>query len=165
MVKLRHLLENIVGVDDVDAKLQEALERFALLVREKLLLCPEVRGVRAFLEALPEGSRRYVVSGGAQEELRGVLSARGLAVHFDEIYGSPATKEEITGSLLERDAGRCVFFGDSRYDFEVASRFGIDFVFVTAHTELEGWAEYFSGRGIVIVEDFQQLVPATRGGR
>ena len=50
-----------------------------------------------------------------------------------------------------------IYIGDSKYDWEVATSFGIDFLFFSAWTELEGWEEFCMYNNINNFYDFRQL--------
>jgi phosphoglycolate phosphatase-like HAD superfamily hydrolase len=89
--------------------------------------------------------RKVVVSGGDQEELREVFCERGIHNIFTNgIFGSPDSKETILARELANDNIQkpALFIGDSRYDYESASKFGIDFLFVSDWTEFEDWRHY-----------------------
>jgi phosphoglycolate phosphatase-like HAD superfamily hydrolase len=87
------------------------------------------------------------VSGGDQAELRAVFAKRGLADWFNGgIFGSPRNKEEILAS--EIDAGLilppALLFGDSKYDYHAAISAGLDFIFISAWSEVDDWEEWVS---------------------
>lgn len=104
-----------------------------------------------------------IVSGGDQGELREVFEARGLSHYFSGgIFGSPTDKQEIL--LRELNCGNlvlpAVFLGDSRYDYESAMKFGLDFVFISQWTEFSGWQEYFADQPTAVVhyESIRSLI-------
>ncbi|MEP0548678.1 MAG: HAD hydrolase-like protein [Rhodothermales bacterium] len=144
-VKVRYLYEELLDRCGAEEEIEAGIREYGRLVKERLLVCPETPGLREFLDRLPEGTYRAVISGGLEEEVRHVLQVRGLSSYFDAIYGSPRTKGEVFTEIGHtRPLGReAVYLGDSRYDFEVAKQFGMDFIFVSGHTEFEGWRSYF----------------------
>lgn len=114
------------------------LEAFATEVRKGLLTCEVAEGLEELRMATPD-SRWMVVSGGDQSELREVFAIRQIDRFFNGgIFGSPDDKDTI----LSRETNVCnlmppaIFFGDTKYDMEVAMRAGLDFVFVSK------WSEY-----------------------
>lgn len=158
--KFEHFLREIVGGEAESGALAELLAAYARTVREGLLSCTVAEGLDELREAT-RSARWLVVSGGDQEELRDTMEARGLTHLFDGgIYGSPASKDEIL--VREIASGRVtspgVFFGDSKYDFEVASRFGLAFVFVSGWSEFEGWKELQLAEGFPHVEHVRSLI-------
>jgi phosphoglycolate phosphatase-like HAD superfamily hydrolase len=162
--KLRYLFESVLGREDYGADLERALALFADMSRRGLISAPEAEGLGDLLARIDgEGALAFVVSGGMEEEVRGVLEARGLARRFAGIFGSPDSKDRILARELDRGgamARPAVYVGDSRYDFEAARRQGLDFVFVSGWTEFTGWRDYFAGSGVTIVEGVADLVHA-----
>lgn len=136
--KFEYFLTNIICRSEVDsAELEQLVDRYASLVARGLMDCEVADGLYE-LKELTGSSPWLIVSGGDQEELRRVFDARGLASLFDGgIFGSPDNKDQI----LEREQRSglivppAVFVGDSQYDFEVAERAGLDFVFLSDWSE------------------------------
>lgn len=153
--KFEYFLTEIVGVGVDDIELRELLDAFSREVRGGMLSCPVSPALPVLRRVYPE-TRFMVVSGGDQSELREIFLARGIDAIFDGgIFGSPETKEAI----LERElaAGHillpALFIGDSRYDHEAASRFGIDFLFVSSWSEFSEWRAYQARHGFPAVAD------------
>ena len=157
--KFKYFFETILEKKTFEKELENALNNFSDLVCEKLISCPETFGVRNFLESLPVNIRKYVISGGAQTELRVVFKQRGLDTYFDGIFGSPDSKEVIMSSRIKSSdiIYPALFIGDSRYDYEVAWQFNLDFFFMTKYTEFEGWKLYFMDKRVKIIESFNDL--------
>ena len=158
--KFKYFFETILEKKNFEKELENALNNFSALVCEKLINCPETYCVRDFLDSLPINSKKFVVSGGAQKELRVVFKQRGLDTYFNGIYGSPDSKETImsnrvTSPDIEYPA---VFIGDSRYDYEVAWQFNLDFFFMTNYTEFKDWKLYFVDKDVVILKNFTCLM-------
>lgn len=137
--KFEWFLENVVGQDPADpGDYERLLGEYAKQVRAGLRDCPADPALQPLREQLP-GQRWVVVSGSDQDELREVLSARGLAPLFDGgIFGSPATKPEILEAdrAAQPDRTPALFIGDARADAEAAAGSGIDFCFVEHWSEL-----------------------------
>jgi phosphoglycolate phosphatase-like HAD superfamily hydrolase len=148
--KFQYFFEVMLGKKSYQYEYENALEQFGVLTKEKMATCDETVGLRDLLEKLNSLTNCYVVSGGAQDELRDVFKIRQLAGYFTGIYGSPDNKLEILERIHrgthEKNA---VFVGDSRYDYEAASSYGIDFIFMTDYTEFEDWPEYFQNKSEV----------------
>jgi len=159
--KFEYFLSEIVRHEDMDP-LNELLSRYAERVREGLLACRVADGLGELRSALPK-SNWMIVSGGDQGELREVFEARGLSDYFNGgIFGSPTDKQAIL--LRELNCGNLVlpalFLGDSRYDYESAMKFGLDFVFISQWTEFSGWQEYFADQPTAVVhyESIRSLI-------
>jgi len=157
--KFRYFFETILEKKTFEKELENALNNFSALVCEKLINCPETSGARDFLDSLPINSKKYVVSGGAQTELKVIFKQRGLDTYFDDIYGSPDSKEVIMRNKVRSPDMECpaVFIGDSRYDYEVAWQFHLDFFFMTNYTEFKDWKSYFMDKRVKIIETFNAL--------
>ncbi|MBI2470433.1 MAG: HAD family hydrolase [Planctomycetes bacterium] len=159
--KFRYFFEHILAKENFQKELDDIIKRFSLLVRAKLLQCNETEGLRPFLEKLSKNScsRKLVVSGGMQEEIREVFIQRKLDHYFDVIYGSPAPKEVILES--EYNQGKlflpAVFIGDSKYDFKCASDFEFDFIFMSQYSEFKEWQKYFQDKNVFIIKNFKEL--------
>lgn len=156
--KFAHFLSRIVSPDTAGPTLETLLETFAAAVREGLMTCEVTSGLAELRAATPQ-ARWMIVSGGDQAELRDIFAARSLAGHFDAgIFGSPDTKEAILTRQATENCLRlpALFLGDSRYDHEAACKAGLNFVFVSGWTEMEGWQAYAEAREI-------ETVPAIAG--
>lgn len=157
--KFRHFLDEIVGDESDAPALDRLLEDYAEAVREGLLRCGVAAGL-ADLRKRTADARWMIVSGGSQEELRAVFAERGLDALFDGgIFGSPDTKEEILAREIASGNIRRpgVFIGDSVYDHRSATGAGLDFVFATYWTEVEGWASYVAEHRLATVAELAEL--------
>ena len=157
--KFKYFVREILEVSAADrASLEsELVESYGERCRAALRTCSTIPGVEPFLKNLPKAHRGYVVSGGAQTEVRSELAARHIDVFFSRILGNPKSKEENMRHLAETDCfeGRGAYFGDARLDMELAQQFGLDFVFVSAASEWKQADEDFHGETI---EDFRDLL-------
>ena len=157
--KFKYFFETILETKTFEKELENALNSFSALVREKLISCSETSGVRDFLDSLPINSKKYVISGGAQTELRVVFKQRGLDAYFNGIYGGPDSKEAIMSNRVRSPDMEypAVFVGDSRYDYEVSSQSNLDFIFMTKYTEFKDCKLYFVDKHVKIIETFSCL--------
>jgi phosphoglycolate phosphatase-like HAD superfamily hydrolase len=159
-VKFEVLLRDMVGVPVTDEAMQELLHAFTTEATIGLLKCEMAPGLKELREATPQANW-ILVSGADQNELRNVFARRGIADWFDGgIFGSPLDKDQI----LERElaSGNCrkpgLFFGDSRYDHQAAARAGLDFVFMSEWTDMEGWEAYCREHDIAAAATFDQFM-------
>jgi phosphoglycolate phosphatase-like HAD superfamily hydrolase len=157
--KFKYFVAEILGVEKADrAPLEhELIEAYGLVCREGLLKCSMIPGIESFLASLPTNIRNYVVSGGAQTEVRHALETRQLDQFFSLILGNPRSKQENMQHLLESGAleGRGAYFGDARLDMELAQQFRLDFVFVSGASE---WAEVEMELQGERIYDFKELL-------
>lgn len=135
--KFAYFLEVIVNGGQGDLELDELLLRYSHEVYDGLMNCEVAQGLNDLREKTAH-ARWLIVSGGDQKELRKVFAARKLISMFDGgIFGSPDSKEEIISRELESNNIRpqALFIGDSRYDYEASSKFGIDFCYISQWSE------------------------------
>ena len=95
-----------------------------------------------------------VVSGGVEKELRDVFFKRSLFDLFDGgIYGGPKTKDEILSFLIQENnlESPVLYLGDSKFDFEAASRFNIDFIFVSEWSDFKEWRNFCKKNNILTI--------------
>lgn len=158
--KFEYFHQMLLGKTDCQDEVERSIVRFGEVVKQKLLECSETKGMRSFLEMLPPDSKRFVVSGGKQAELREIFEKRNLSPFFQGIYGSPDPKNQIMESLKSEVSGPSIFIGDSQYDYEIAQQFGCDFIFMSAYTEFSEWESFFASRNdhVRVVPDFDVLL-------
>jgi phosphoglycolate phosphatase-like HAD superfamily hydrolase len=129
---------------------EQLLAVYANAVRSGLMTCAVADGLEA-LRASTTQARWLIVSGGDERELRQIFSERGIAQLFDGgIFGSPDSKDtilarELTAGIIHNPA---IFLGDSLYDYQVAKRVGMDFIFMSGWTEFANWKEFTANHGI-----------------
>jgi len=145
--KFNYFFESILNRSEYQEDLKLALEMFSKLTKAKMLTCQETKGAIDLLDKLSD-ENCYVVSGGAESELRDIFKIRKLDQYFKSIYGSPDTKEEIMSRILANstDLGPGVFVGDSLYDYETAVKFNLDFIFVSQYSEFKNWNTFFKDK-------------------
>jgi phosphoglycolate phosphatase-like HAD superfamily hydrolase len=155
-LKIRHLHEVILGRHD-DAAIVADLEHYAVLVEAGLKACAVTVGARELLRALPGTASCFVVSGGLETEVDATLVDHGLRAFFTGVYGSPRTKSEIFQDLKDRGLLEdAVFFGDARYDAEVAAAYGVEFVYVARYSD---WPEGRVRYRDAVIETLADILP------
>lgn len=152
-----HFFREIVGLADSDYadQMLEAMNECSQYVQIGAQAAELVPGVEAYLEALARaGHDLHVVSGVSHYELKNILALHRLDQYFNTIEGGPPHKKEI----LLRDSARyqfpAVYYGDTFDDYECAKAAGLDFVFISYCTEMEGWEQYFQGTGASVATSF-----------
>jgi phosphoglycolate phosphatase-like HAD superfamily hydrolase len=114
--------------DDEMARLDAV---FSGLVDAELATCAFVPGAVACLRELSGEVPCMLVSATPERDLLRIAVSRGVHSYFTDICGSPITKVEHVGAILERralDPRHCVFVGDTPADFGAASAHAIPFV-------------------------------------
>ncbi len=121
------------------------------------LICPDLNLLKKSTKNIPWS----VVSGGDQQEIRYIFKKRSIDYFFEGgIYGSPNTKEDIFKSCLQKGIFKtpAIYIGDSKYDYISASKFNIDFIFLSNWTEFRNWKEYTSIRNIYTINKIRDLI-------
>jgi len=152
--KFKYYYEQLNPSEYPELKIRQALLKFAEISREGLGECDYIPGVLDFLRsAKTSGVKLFVVSGSDESELKDVFRERGIICLFEDIFGSPATKEENTEKVIDivGHSKKGVFLGDSKSDMKAAEKFGIDFVFVE---EASLWRE---GAAIVKTKGYMSI--------
>lgn len=157
--KFEHFLRDIQHRPVQDALMQDLLQRFSHEVVQGLLKCKIAAGLEQ-LRRTTAHARWMLVSGGDQSEKNAVFAKLGIAKLFDAgIFGSPDYKDDILAR--EKVSGNlqlpALFFGDSRYDHEAATRADFDFVFVSDWTDFVGWQEYCAQHNITIINKLEDV--------
>lgn len=131
-----------------DVSVEFLVSRYAAEVQKKLAECEVAHSLDA-AKSISGSAKWMIVSGGDQNELRHVFSLLDIDKYFEAgIYGSPQTKDQIVAREIDSRNIEfpAIFFGDSRYDFEVSVKFGFDFVFVSDWSELSDWQSFFANQ-------------------
>ena len=157
--KFEYFLHEIMQQAVTEQAMQALLDSFTKEVKRLLTDCeiaPDLMRVReANLHA-----KWMIISGGDQAELRDIFQQRGIDKLFDAgIFGSPDNKDVILAREL--DAGNIVepalFIGDSRYDHQASTNAGLDFVFLSAWTDVEDWQDYCANHQITVFNHLGDL--------
>ncbi len=154
-IKLAHFFEVILGQPDSAHEQQAALERFATLGERLMATARPLSGVAQFLAAIARvGKPCAICSGGKRSEIDTLLRRHGLDHQFIEIWGNERTKAKHAVEHIAPHYSRVLFFGDARYDMEVAEEFGFDFVFVASLTDWPEGRQAATERGHKVIDDF-----------
>lgn len=158
--KFEYFLSSIVKKISSEDEIAELSALYGDYVFDQLLSCEVASGLDGLRNAT-SNTPWMIISGGNQAELREIFKVRGLLDYFDAgIYGSPLDK--LTLIRRQQSLGQlampALFIGDSRYDYEVAKMAGLDFIFVSAWSEFQGWQNYCASNGIKNIEYIDQLL-------
>ena len=117
------------------------------------------KGLFELREAMPDANW-LILSGGDQQEIRDLFAKRKLAHLFNGgLFGSPDNKDVVLAR--EKANGNikmpALFIGDAKYDFEAAKRAGLDFLFLSAWTEVQDWQAYCEENNLTVLSNIQAL--------
>lgn len=130
-VKFEWVYRELLGKELSPGEKEALGRRYSRAAYEKVRRVPLVPGARGALEVLGREHALFVVSGTPTEEVAALARERGVAHHFTEIWGSPATKPDIVRDLLARHAlvpSRALFIGDGLTDYRAAEETGLHFL-------------------------------------
>ena len=138
--------------------IQILLDEFARELEVVLMECAVADGLPELRAA--SAANWMILSGGDQQEIRTLFAKRDLAKYFDGgLFGSPDNKDTVLAR--EKENGNlqfpALFIGDSKYDFEAATRAGLDFVFLSAWTEVADWQRYCAEHQILALNAIKDL--------
>ena len=140
--------------------IQSLLDEFGRELEVGLMECAKAEGI-TLLRDLTAQAKWMILSGGDQQELRTLFAKRQLDHLFDGgIYGSPDNKDEVLAREKANGSMQlpALFVGDSKYDFEAATRAGLDFVFLSDWTEVPDWQEYCRHHDILVLPALGNLI-------
>ena len=157
--KFKYFFSHILKRQPVDDEYEQLIDTFHKLVIDQLCQCSTVLGIESFLDSVPQDIPCFVVSGGFEDELRVVFQKRGLSPFFKTIYGSPRDKFTILSELTNDGHidSSSLYFGDSKYDYDVSKSFNLNFIFVSRHSEFKEHLDFFRNKKIVSIPDFNSL--------
>ncbi|CAM9946317.1 unnamed protein product [Chrysoparadoxa australica] len=132
-------VEFFFGVNTEETK--QILATYNEFLSKALLEVSLTKGAKTLLDQFHGNCPIHAVSGGAQDEVKHVLSEKGIAHYFDNICGGPTSKSDHLKQLDLK--GEVTFVGDSQHDYEVATEYGFQFVFLHGYTQFDTWKEFF----------------------
>ena len=160
-IKFDYFFNKMLGMRDYKNELNSALKRFSMIsnhmINERAELIP---GIIDFLSELSSKDKKtYVCSGSDQQDLRKILANKGIDKFFNGIYGSPRTKSEILANILtnEDNQDRGVFFGDALSDYEAATSFKMDFIFVSFNSDWFNGKKISQSHGFKTISSFKDI--------
>jgi len=158
-IKFTYFLETILKKQADESSMNHLLKQLNIEVERLLENCDIAEG----LERLREKTKQahwMIVSGGDQEEIIRLFSRKSLLKYFDVgIFGSPDSKEEIVARELKKITGQspALFIGDSKYDYQVAKKNNLDFIFLSDWTNFFEWKNFCEENKIEVHQKLDDL--------
>ena len=153
-------LREVLNQPVTETAIQKLLDSFSRELEVGLMQCNLAKGIFDLREATPDANW-MILSGGDQQEIRNLFTKRKIAHMFNGgLFGSPDNKdvvlarEKANGNISQP----ALFLGDSKYDFEAATRAGLDFIFISDWTEVPDWQVYCAGNNIAVLPNISQLL-------
>ena len=159
-LKFEWFVKTVLKKEDYEGLVSILLQKYADIIERELLLCSIAESLDIFREKTKYADW-MVVSGGKQEELISLFTKRKINHYFNKgIFGSPDSKNTI----IEREIknGNIIFpalyIGDSKYDYEVSTSLGLDFIFLKGWTEFKEWESFFKDKNIHIFDNIKTII-------
>lgn len=130
-VKFEYFYKNIIKEPYSEEVGLELSRRFSEIVVDEIEKAPFVNGAEEFLDKKGSDYTFFIASGTPHGELNDIVRHKGLDKYFKGVYGTPATKTEITEMILKEHSlkrDEAVFIGDTRSDKVAADNTGIRFI-------------------------------------
>lgn len=138
-IKFKYFFEKITQKSFSPELLEKVMNDYSYYIYNGLLNC-EIEKSLFKIKKLTEHIPWYIISGGSEKELREIFKIRNINTLFDGgIYGNPKSKDLIIKEQLETNSLLlpAIYFGDSRYDYEVCKSYSIDFIFISQWSEFK----------------------------
>jgi len=130
--KFRYYYEQLLNRKISEEQLDVLGEQFSRLVIEKVIASQYIPGALETIKSLSSNNiPMFIVSGTPEDEIRLIVSRKGLSSYFEEVHGSPGEKWKITYDILQRRAlspDKGIFVGDALSDYEAAKVNGLHFL-------------------------------------
>ena len=112
--------------------MDKLVNQFSTIVMDKVIACPEIPGAEMFIQENCLQHKCYINSATPQNEIRQIVSARGLQKYFFTVLGSPTSKSENLKKIRKSNpnvpTSGFLFFGDALSDLEAAKNNNLDFI-------------------------------------
>ena len=136
--KFAYYFDAIKKSKNKESDIKQALCNFSSYVQSRLISCDLVPGVIEFLVRMKSLNIKCFVNSGSDEiELNKIFIERGIKNLFEEIKGSPNTKDFNTSQIISSvgEDKKGIFFGDSKSDYLSAKKYSLDFIFISGYSE------------------------------
>jgi HAD superfamily hydrolase (TIGR01549 family) len=111
--------------------IDEYSKRFSIDVKQNVIECNWVPGVRDYLQNKKNEYTFFLVTATPQGEIEEILTALGIYHFFREVIGAPTKKSDAIKMLLRKYSivpNNSVMIGDSSSDYNAAKLNGVPFV-------------------------------------
>jgi len=130
-VKFEYFLEQIIGREKNEEKVQQWADGFSQIMRKSLISKDRLIGeVISFINKNKELYQMHIVSGSDGNELRFLCDQLEITEFFKSIHGSPTPKIDLVRILMEENGYKpeeTCLIGDSINDFEASKSNNIQF--------------------------------------
>jgi len=148
--KIRYFQTELLNQVPDEETVSLMANRFADLVKEKVIASPYILGAKEFIEKNKNSSLQFICTGTPETEIIEIASRREIHNLFTGLYGAPKTKEFIINAILQETGAHgneCFFLGDALTDYNAAKSCNVPFIGVKSIDTI------FPG-GTFIIENF-----------
>ena len=129
--KFKYYHEFFLGIKIDDAELKCLTEKFSKLVFNKVCNSNFIDGAFEFLKSVSKSYLTFICTGTPQSEIELILQKKSLNQFFNDIYGSPKSKESIINEIISKynlSNQEIIFIGDAMTDYNAALRTNVKFI-------------------------------------
>ena len=129
--KIKLFEEEYCGRAADEARVNALADRFSEIVERRVVDADAVAGALEFLRDYEGAAPLYVASATPQDELRRIVSKRGMDGFFNGVYGSPRKKDALLADIIAEhgyDAACVLMVGDAITDYKAAMTCGTAFL-------------------------------------
>lgn len=155
--KFQWFFREVIKAPLTDETLSGLCERFTRLCIDAVLDAPMVAGAKESLDFLSDRLPLFVASGTPDQELKDILTQKGLASYFLGIHGTPPEKQHLLERIISTNRlapSQVLMVGDAATDLDAAQY---------SNTLFYGRGERFSEDGVPWGEDLTGLVTFLSG--
>ncbi len=143
--KFKHFHGKFLGIEISQNEVTKLAEKFSDLVLIKVIESEYIPGAYEFIKKNSKGYLQFICTGTPETEIKTILKEKSIEHFFNNIYGSPVSKELIISKILadyNLKSGEVVFFGDATTDLNAASFHKVRFVGINS-SQFEATVEQY----------------------
>ncbi|MAU63833.1 MAG: hypothetical protein CMC38_05765 [Flavobacteriaceae bacterium] len=129
--KFKYFHLNYLGLKLSNNQLISLGNTFSNLVKKKVIESPFINGVQDFISINSRTFLQFICTGTPENEILEIAKKKNISTYFNEIYGSPKSKEEIISLIKKKynlSSDEIVFFGDAMTDYNSSKKCNVSFI-------------------------------------
>ncbi|MBT4731591.1 HAD family hydrolase [Candidatus Woesearchaeota archaeon] len=114
-----------------ESLVNEYAKKFSTLVKQQVIDSQWVDGALEYLQNNHENQQFFLVTATPQQEIEEIISELKIQYYFQQVIGSPTSKNRALKILLEKytiDPEDSIMIGDSSSDYEAALANQVEFI-------------------------------------